>query len=132
MVADASKSQRLGIVGEDAENAAPARSVADPPRRLVVDARGDEPLQLAALGVQHTQRGVARAGQLKRCLEHARQQCVDVELGDDESPDLDQRAQSFCFEPLGDRRLPQSSSSMPGHDTRSALGLGGSLGQGTE
>jgi len=69
--ADVVQAQRVRIADQHAEDAAPAREVADRPVRGLVDARGEEPLELGALLVEHADGRVARARELARHLEQA-------------------------------------------------------------
>ena len=93
VVADVGEAQRPRLLDQQAEHAAPARQVADRAPRLLVDAVGDEALQLVAVLVEHAERGVAGAGQLAGDLEHAAEDDLRVELGDEAAADVDQLAQ---------------------------------------
>ena len=55
---DVGQSQGSGVPDQLAEDAPPARQVADLPFRLVVDAEVDEALELGVVGVQHAERCV--------------------------------------------------------------------------
>jgi len=67
---DVGQPQRLRLADQLAEDAAPARQVADVPPALLVDADVDETFELAAFGVEHAERRVPRPGQLPRRLDH--------------------------------------------------------------
>jgi hypothetical protein len=84
------QAQRVCIDDQRAEDAPAARQVADPLVRLLVDARGEEPLEVAPRGVDHAQRGVAGRGQLGRRLQDALEHSVEGELGSDRDPRVDQ------------------------------------------
>ena len=73
--------QRPRAVDQHAEHAAPARQVADRPVRVLVDPRGEKPLEAFALVVEYADRGVARAGQLTRALEQALEHSFGIEHG---------------------------------------------------
>ena len=62
-----------GSLDQHAEDAAAARQVADRALRLLVDAGGEEALELLAALVEHADRGVARAGHLAGDLEQLMQ-----------------------------------------------------------
>jgi hypothetical protein len=89
--------QRPRITNQHAEHAASAWSLADRPFRLDVQAARDEPFKLGARLVEHAQRCVARSGQLARRVEHTREHSVELELGDDETTNIDQGAQAIRF-----------------------------------
>jgi len=99
MRADVGDAQRVRAVDHDPEDAAAAREVADRRVRGAADPARDEALELAAVGVEDPDRGVARAGDLACGLEHL----VEHRLGIDEvrqqaAPDLDQPAQAPLVE----------------------------------
>ncbi len=93
MAADVGQAQRPRLLDQQAEHAAAARQVADRPPRLLVDAVGDEALQLVAVLVEHAERGVAGTGQLAGDLEHLPEDHLRVELGDEAAADVDQLPQ---------------------------------------
>ena len=64
--------------------------------RLLVDAGGDEAFELRTRRVDDAERGVARAGQLRRGLDELLQQRVERELRAERDPRLDERAQAFA------------------------------------
>ena len=74
MRADVSQPQRMRVLDQQPEHAVAARKVAD--RRALGrrDAAGQKALQALAPLVHDPHRGVLRAGQLARDLEHPRQQ----------------------------------------------------------
>jgi hypothetical protein len=59
---------------------------------LLVDAARDEALELCTPLVHDTQRGVAGTRQLAGGVEHATEHGVEIELGANDAPDVDQRA----------------------------------------
>ena len=61
MVADVVEAQRARVVDEHAEDATPAREVADGAVGLLVDAAREEAGELAAAVVEDAQRDVPRA-----------------------------------------------------------------------
>jgi hypothetical protein len=85
-------------VDEHAEDAASARKVADGPVRRLVDAARDKALELLATLVEDPDGGVARAGQLEGGLEHAVQHHVEVELGQQAAPHLDEPGEAVLVE----------------------------------
>jgi hypothetical protein len=98
VLADHRDPQRAWVVDQHAENAAPARQVADRAVRLGVDALRDEPLELAAVAVQDPQRGVARTGDLPRRLEHLVEHRLRIQLRQQPAPDIDETAQPLLVE----------------------------------
>ncbi len=98
MAADVCEAQRARLLDQQAEDASPARQVADRAPRLLVDAVGDEALQLVAVFVEHAERRVAGAGQVAGDLEHAAKDDLRVQLGDEPAPDVDQIAQAGLIE----------------------------------
>jgi hypothetical protein len=108
MITDVREAQRPRVVHKSPEHATPARLLADPSRRVVVDARRDEARELGALRVQHAKRRVARAGQLHGRRENPRQHRVEIQVGDDHTPEFDQRAQAIRFELVCDQPVPRS------------------------
>ena len=82
--------QRLAIADQHAEDPAPARELADRPVRLLVDPRREEALEPLAALVEHADRRVAGARQLARDVEHAREDGLRIELGDQRAPDVEQ------------------------------------------
>ena len=63
-----------------------------------VDPAGQEALELLAALVEDAQRGVARAGELPGHLEHAVEDHLEVELGDQGAPDFEEPAQALRVE----------------------------------
>ncbi len=98
VVADVAEPQRPWLLDQQAEHAAAARQVADRPPSLVVDAVGDEALELVPVFVEHAERGVARAGQLAGDFEHLAEDDLGVELGDEPASDVDQLSQPRLIE----------------------------------
>ncbi len=66
--------------------------------RRLVDAVGDEALQLVAVLVEHAERRVACPGQLAGDLEHAAEDDLGVELRHEAAADLDQLPQPRLVE----------------------------------
>ena len=91
--------QRLRLADQHPEDAAPARQVADLRAQVVVDAVGDELLQLDPVRVDHAERRVASAGQLGRRLHEPVEQRVERQLRGDGESRREQRTQP----PFGDR-----------------------------
>ena len=91
--------QRPRLADQHPEDAAPARQVADLRAQVVVDAVGDELLQLDPVRVDHAERGIASAGQLGRGLHEPVEQRVERQLRGDGESRREQRTQP----PFGDR-----------------------------
>ena len=98
VLADGRDAQRPRIVDQHPEDAAPAREVADRAVRLGVDPAGDEALQLAPVTVEDPERGIARAGDLARGLEHLVEHGLEVELRQQAAADVDQASQPLLVE----------------------------------
>ena len=98
MLADGRDAQRPRIVDEHAEDAAPARQVADRAVRLGVDAARDEALELAPVAVEDAERGVPRAGDLARRLEDLVEHGLQVELRQQAAADVDQAPEPLLVE----------------------------------
>ncbi len=64
----------------------------------LVDAVGDEALELVAVFVEHAERGVAGAGQFAGDLEHLAEDDLGVELGHEAATDVDQLPQAGLVE----------------------------------
>ena len=79
-----------------AEDAVAARRVADPLALGLADATRDEAPQLAAVVVEHPERGVARPGQLARDAQELLEHGVDLELGHQHATRVEERRQA-CF-----------------------------------
>ena len=77
------EAQRHRVADQLAEDAMSARQRADPARRLLVDAEGDELGQLGPLLVEHAEGGVAGVGQLAGGAEDAFEHGLGVEVGED-------------------------------------------------
>ena len=90
MVADVVETKRAGLVDQDAEQPAAAWQVADDAVGLLVDAAREEAVELAALVVEDAQRGVAGARELRGGLQQAVQDGLEVELGQQPAPGLDE------------------------------------------
>ena len=72
------------------EQAPPARQVADRLVGLLVDPRGEEPLQSLSRRVDHAERRVARLGQLRGDLGQALEERIERQLGRQRDPGLDE------------------------------------------
>ena len=92
--ADVGQSQRLRVVDQHPEHAAPMREVADRAVRLLVDALGEELVEQLAPLVEHADRGVPRAGQLLGEVEQPIEHRVGIQLGHDGPPDVQETAKS--------------------------------------
>ena len=101
VAADAGEPQRARVVDQHAEDAAPARQVADRAPPLGIDPAGEEALELAALGVEDAERDVARARQVRRDRDQLLEQLVEVQLRHERAARLDQAAQSGGVERTG-------------------------------
>ena len=71
MRAHVAQAQRARVVDQHAQDAAAAGQVTDRAMRLLVDPTRQEPLELLAPVVEHSDRGVAGVGQLLRDIEQA-------------------------------------------------------------
>ena len=80
------------MLDQRAEHAAPARQIADRAMGLLVDAGGEEALELRALLVEDAERGVARAGELSRGLQHAVEHRGEIELRHQRAAHIEQAA----------------------------------------
>ena len=90
MLGEAAEAQGLRVADEHSEDAAPARTVADLPLGLLVDAGHEEALEACPGGVDHTERRVARAGQPRRRLHDPLEHGVEGQLGRDDDARLDE------------------------------------------
>ena len=104
ILGDVVQAQRLRLADEHAEDAAPARQVADRGMGLLVDAGGEEPLEALARAIDDAERRVARFGQLGGRLGEALEQRVERELGGERDPGVDQDAQPLELVPRVGRR----------------------------
>jgi len=95
VLADVRETQRPRTVDEHAEDATPARQVADRAMRLGVHPARDEALELAAIVIKDPECGVARAGDLARRLEHLVEHGFGVHLRQQAPADVDQAPQSL-------------------------------------
>ena len=114
VLGDVVQPDRHRLVDQQPEDAAAARQVADRgvDRRLL--AGGQELRQLAALVVEHAERGVARAAQLAGGLHHALQQDVEIELGRQRAADVQQLAQAVGAEQMAIVACGRSARIAPG------------------
>ncbi len=105
MVADPIEPQGLRVPDQLAEQAMALGQRPDALAGLLVDADVDEPLELALLLVEHTDRRVAGSGQVARRLEQLREHRLEVELGDELARDREQAPKLGAVEPLLDPRI---------------------------
>ena len=78
-----------------------------------VDPAGEEALELLAALVEDAQRGVAGAGELARHLEHAVEDHLEVELGDQGAPHVEEPAQALRVEMARRSRSPLLATILP-------------------
>ena len=90
MVADVVEAQRARVVDQHAEDAAPARQVADGAMGLLVDPAREEPRELAACLVEDAERDVARAREVGGGLQQPVEHRLEVELGQQAAPGVDE------------------------------------------
>ena len=81
---------RLGLVDQQAEDAAPAWQVTDQPVLLLADPGGHE-LHQRPVGADHAEGGVPRPGQLGRGLDDPQEHAAQVEVGGDGGDRFEQR-----------------------------------------
>ena len=93
VLSDIGQSHRPRLLDQESQHSTSAREAADRQFHLLLDAAGDEPLQLLAVAVQHADRCVTGAGQLAGDLEHASQDRLCVALCDQATADIDQPPQ---------------------------------------
>ena len=84
--------ERSRVPHEHAEDPATARQHADRSAILVADSVRDELLELGPLRIEDPERRVPGAGQLGSSGDEQRQQSLQIELGAQRNPSLDQRA----------------------------------------
>ncbi len=92
------ETQRAGAADQLAEHAAAPGQRADLAASLLVDAGVQEALEPALLPVQDPQCRVFGAGQVASGIEDPAKQGLQVQLGDDRSPDLEQLPESLIRE----------------------------------
>ncbi len=90
MAADVRQAQQSRIVDQHSEHAATARKAPDRPLSGIVDAAGQEPLELATLRIEHADGRVPRPRQLAGNVEHTVQDGLDIVLRDQRASDLQQ------------------------------------------
>src|SRR6478736_4371353 len=90
MVADVVEAQRARVFDEHAEDAAPARQVADGAVGVLVDAAREEAGELAASLVEDAQRDVARPREVGGGLQEPVEHRLEVELGHEAAPGVDE------------------------------------------
>ena len=94
MGGDVVEAHRLRVAQEQTQDAVAARRRPDRGLRLRIDAVGHEPLQARAARVDDAERRVARARDLGRQLEQPFEQRVEVPLGREDDPRLDEGAKA--------------------------------------
>jgi hypothetical protein len=90
VLAEVREAQRPRLLDEQAEDPAPAWQVADGAVGSRVHAAGEELRELAPALVEDAERGVPRAGEFARGLEHAVEHDVEVQLRQEAAADLDE------------------------------------------
>src|ERR687891_604148 len=98
MRAHVGEPQRLRVPDQDAEHAAPPRGLADLRPRRLVEADGEEALELPALLVENAERRVARARELAPRVKDAPKHDLEIEVRGERPPDVDQEAQLVLVE----------------------------------
>ena len=98
VLADVGQAKRLGVADQLAEDAAAAGKLADRAPRGLVDAGGEEAVELLALLIEDADGRVARSGQLAPGFEHALQHRLAVQLGDYRGSDFEQKAEPLLVE----------------------------------
>ncbi len=116
MRADVRQPQRARIGDQHAEHAAAARQVADRAVRVLVDAGGEEALELLTALVEHADRGVASARQLASDFEQSLEHGLRVELGDERAAHLHQPCQAVLIH--AGRRLADRRTELPAYSLR--------------
>ena len=94
MVAHMGQAQRLGLGDQHSEHPPPAGEVADLSVGFLVDPDGEKAPQGLAVFVEHSQRGVARSGDLSGGVEKQAQDDLALELGDEAAASVDQALQA--------------------------------------
>src|SRR5919202_1076949 len=98
LVADVVQAQRPRIADQDAEDPVAARQVPDGTVGLLVDAERDEPLETLAAVVEDAERGIPRARELLGDLEDTVQEPLDIELGYERTPHIEQAEEALLAE----------------------------------
>jgi hypothetical protein len=98
MYSNVRQAQRAWISDQFAEHAASSRQGADLASGLLVYPGVDEALEPALVLVQDSDGGVPRAGQVAGSIEHAAQDGLRIELGDDRSTHLEKLLESLVRE----------------------------------
>ena len=101
MAPDVGEPQRLWVLDEQSEDAASARQVADRAMAIGINAAGDEALELGAALIENAERGISRAGHPARHVEQLADDALDLELGDEPAPGLDELPQAGSIERRG-------------------------------
>ena len=98
MVADMGEPQRPGIIDQQPEDAAARGEVPDRAVRLGVDPRRDEAPEALAAVVEDADGRVAGPGDLARDVQKLLQDGVDLELGDQGAPCVNQAPKTGLVE----------------------------------
>jgi hypothetical protein len=92
--------ERARVVDQQSQDAATARQLADRGVGGRVEAAREEPLKSAALRIEHSDRRVARAGQLPGRLEQPLQHDLHVELDQQRAAGLEETLGALRVEPV--------------------------------
>lgn len=98
MVPHLTQPNGLRLRDQEAEDTASAGQIPDCSAGLLVDAQGDEALELGALGVQDPKRRVTCAAELAGGAQQSLEYAFEVEFGDERTTDLDQLPQALFVE----------------------------------
>ena len=117
IVRDRLEPERARIGDQRAKDPAPAGKIPDRGHRLGVDARVDEALERRPALVDHAQRGVPRARELRRRLGQLLEQVVEGELRAQRDPGVDEFPQAGALDCPDDVRRDLIGSRRHGHST---------------
>jgi hypothetical protein len=109
MVADVLEPERGWVADELSEDTVAAWQIADLLSDRGLDAARDEPLQLASIAVEDSDRGVAGAGQLAGDPQELLEDGIDLGLRNEAAPGVKQPLQSLPVEPHGVHAAIQAS-----------------------
>jgi hypothetical protein len=98
------KSQRSRITDQLTEHTASARQGADQPPGGLVEPHEQEALQLLTGTIDDPERGIPRPRELSRRVEHLPQHGLEVKLGDERAPHLEQSAELALGQPRRTQR----------------------------
>ena len=101
MLAHRPQAQRPRIADQLAEHPAASRRRTDLAHRLLVQPDVLEPLEARLVAVEDAERGIAGAGQVAGSVEHVAEHRLELELGDELAPDLEQSLQLGSVEARG-------------------------------